>query len=61
MTRKEAITFIEKSTSPVFTYGLEGSDLGTPVARDAAIEDIKNMEEDVWNDGDIYELGFEDQ
>ena len=60
MTRKEAIEFIEKSTSSVFTYGLEGSDLGTPVARDSAIEDIKNMEDIAWHNGDIYELEIED-
>lgn len=54
MTRQEALDFIAKSPALFFTYGLEGSDLGTPIKKIDAFYDIEWMEEEVWNDGIVY-------
>lgn len=45
MTRREAINFIKRSKAKYFTYGLEGSDLGTPVEKFEAIQDISSMDD----------------
>ena len=55
MTLQEAKRFIDESFSDYFTYGLECSDLGTPVSRVDAMLDLARMDEYAWNDGDILE------
>ena len=55
MTLQEAKNFIDESFSDYFTYGLEGSDLGTPVSRVDAMLDLAFMDSDTWNDGNILE------
>ena len=55
MTLQEAKRFIDESFSDYFTYGLEGSDLGTPVSRMDAMLDLACMDEYAWNGGDILE------
>ena len=59
MTLEEAKNFIEESFSDYFTYGIEGSDLGTPVSRVDAMLDLAFMSDDAWNDGDILECDEE--
>lgn len=59
MKKQEAIDFLENSTSEYVTYGLEASDLGTPVERKEAIKDISLMDDEIWADGDIYECDKE--
>lgn len=59
MTLKEAKNFIDKSFSDYFTYGLVGSDIGTPIARYDAIIDLASMDDDVWNNGTILECDEE--
>lgn len=51
MTRQEAIKFIKESEATGFRYG----DLSYVTSKEDAIEDIENMGEDAWNDGEIYE------
>ena len=55
MTLQEAKNFIDESFSDYFTYGIEGSDLGTPVSRMEAMLDLARMDEYDWNCGDILE------
>lgn len=55
MTRQKSIDFINQSNSKFFTYGMEGSDLGTPIAKEEAIADILNMDDDSWNDAEVFE------
>ncbi len=55
MTRQKSIDFINQSNARYFTYGLEGSDLGTPIAKEEAIADILNMDDDSWADGEVFE------
>jgi hypothetical protein len=55
MTLQEAKDFIDESLSDYFTFGLEGSDLGTPIPRVDAMMDLAFMDSDTWNGGDIYE------
>lgn len=59
MTLQEAKDFIEKSFSDYFTYGLNQSDLGTPVSRYNAIVDLNHMDDEIWNGGDIIECDEE--
>ena len=59
MKKQDAIDFLENSTSDYVTYGLEGSDLGTPIERQDAIDDIKAMDDEIWADGDVYECDEE--
>lgn len=56
MTRQQAIEFLtdECDTTDYVTYGLEGSDLGTPIVVEEAIFDIMNMDDDSWNNAEIY-------
>lgn len=51
MTRPEAIEFIKRSSSNFFRYG----DLSYSTGREDALADIQNMEDDAWNDGEIFE------
>ncbi|MBJ2355830.1 hypothetical protein [Sphaerochaeta sp. S2] len=51
MTRENAIAFIENSDSEFFRYG----DLGYVTSKANALEDIQNMEDEVWGDGDVLE------
>jgi len=51
MTRQEAIEFIRASKATGFRYG----DLSYVTEKADAIADIENMEDDAWNDGEIYE------
>lgn len=51
MTRQEALDFIATSEATHFRYG----DLSYSTGRQEAIEDIRNMDEDSFNDGEIYE------
>lgn len=55
MTLQEAKNYIEKSLSDYFTYGLNQSDLGTPVSRYGAIVDLNRMDDEQWNNGTIME------
>ena len=55
MTRQKSIDFINQSNARYFTYGLEGSDLGTPIERESALVDILNMDDDSWADGEVFE------
>lgn len=60
MTRREAINFIKRSKAKYFTYGLEGSDLGTPVEKFEAIQDISSMDDSTWEgssgqNSEVYE------
>lgn len=50
MTKKEAIEFIKTSGYDHFRYG----DLSYMTEKKEALQDIENMEELAWNDGDIY-------
>ena len=59
MKRKDAIEFVKKSKSKFFTYGQEGSDLGTPVSKTDTIKDIENMTDDTWANGDVFETDKE--
>ena len=51
MTRKSAIEFIRASQEENFRYG----DLGVLTSKQDAIADIENMEDESWNDGEVYE------
>lgn len=51
MTRQEAIDFIRASEATGFRYG----DLSYITEKAEAIRDIELMEEDLWNDGEVYE------
>ena len=60
MTRREAIDFIKRSKAKYFTYGLEGSDLGTPVEKFEALQDIISMDDFTWGgssgqNSEVYE------
>ena len=56
MTKREALDFVKKSEAAGFRYG----DLGYITEKQDAIEDIESMEEDAWNNGNIYEVEIED-
>jgi len=51
MTRQTAIEFIRASEATGFRYG----DLSYVTEKQDAIQDIENMEEESWNDGEVYE------
>jgi hypothetical protein len=51
MTRHEAIEFIEKSEAKGFRYG----DLSYVTEKQDAIQDIENMEDEAWGDGEVFE------
>ena len=51
MTRLEAIKFVENSKAVWFTYG---EDFGT-YDRESTLEDLENMEDELWGDGLIEE------
>ena len=57
MTRREALEFIEKSNSEFFRYG----DLGYLTSKEDTTADINNMQEDEWNDGQIFESEFSEE
>lgn len=61
MERQEALDYIDRSYSDYFTYGIEGSDLGTPIDRISAMLDIMNMTDDEWNNGVILECDEDGQ
>jgi len=54
MTRQKAIEFVKNSKAEGFRYG----DLEYVSSQLDAIADIENMEEEAWNDGEIYECSF---
>ena len=57
---KTSIQMVEEiraSKSEFVTYG--ESDLGTPVAKQDAIDDISSMDDDMIGDGDWYECDAE--
>lgn len=49
MTRQQAIDFILRTNYKYYTFGLEGSDLGTPIERQDALEAIQGLDDDSWN------------
>jgi hypothetical protein len=51
MTKKEALDFIRASEATGFRYG----DLSYVTEKQDAIRDIELMEEESWNDGEVYE------
>jgi len=51
MTRQEALEFIATSDAQSFRYG----DLSYSTGRHESIDDIRDMDEDAWGDGEIYE------
>ena len=51
MTRQTAIEFIRASEATGFRYG----DLSYITEKHDAIQDIENMEDDSWNDGEVFE------
>ena len=51
MTRQAAIDFIRASEATGFRYG----DLSYITEKQDAIQDIKNMEDEAWNGGEVYE------
>jgi len=51
MTRQEAIDFIRASEATGFRYG----DLSYVTEKEDAIKDIELMEDEAWNDGEIFE------
>lgn len=51
MTRQEALEFIKRSPATHFRYG----DLSYATAKDDAIADIMNMDDDMWYNGDVHE------
>jgi hypothetical protein len=51
MTRKEAIEFIRASEATGFRYG----DLSYITEKEDAIRDIELIDEDLWNDGEVFE------
>ena len=51
MTRQEAIEFIKASEDTGFRYG----DLTYITEKQDAIQDIENMDDELWGDGEVYE------
>ena len=51
MTRHEALDFIRVSEATGFRYG----DLSYITEKQDAIEDIENMDDDAWNNGEVFE------
>jgi hypothetical protein len=54
MTRENAIAYIENSDSEFFRYG----DLGYVTSKADALEDIQNMEDEAWGDGEVIEAEY---
>lgn len=51
MTRKEALEFVRTSEATGFRYG----DLSYITSKQDSIDDIENMEDDAWGDGEVFE------
>jgi len=51
MTKKEALEFIRASEATGFRYG----DLSYVTEKQDAIQDIETMEDESWNNGEIFE------
>lgn len=53
-TLEQAIAFVANTEYKYYTYGLVGSDLGTPIDREYTLDDLQHMGGDDWGDGEIY-------